>query len=136
MSVQAFVKHTSLAGPFRDVVGRYAQFNVLQIMQGVACNALHGIERRCCRWLLQTHDRIGADEFELKHEFLAIMLGASRPTVTIVLGTLQKAGLISSRYGQIRIRDRKQLEAASCECYAAITAHSSRLLNTLGRAAD
>jgi CRP-like cAMP-binding protein len=127
MSVEAFVGHTSSPGPFRDIAGRYAQANLLQVMQCTACNALHNVEERCCRWLLQTHDRVGQDEFVLKHEFLAVMLGVTRPSVTIVLGTLQKAGLISNHYGRIRVLDRENLEAASCECYEAIAGHFDRL---------
>jgi CRP-like cAMP-binding protein len=127
MPVRAFLSQTEQSGPFRDLVGRYAQFHVLQIMQCVACNALHELEPRCCRWLLQTHDRVGSDEFQLKHEFLAVMLGVSRPTVTVALGTLQKAGLIATHYGRIQILDRRNLEAASCECYEAIAGHLARL---------
>jgi CRP-like cAMP-binding protein len=127
MAVSAFLVHVRSPGPFRDVMGRYAQAHLLQIMQCTACNALHQIEQRCCRWLLQTHDRVRADEFQLKQEFLAIMLGVRRPTVTLVMGTLQKAGMISSRYGRIRILNRKGLEAASCECYEAIAGHFQRL---------
>ena len=89
----------------------YAQANLLQIMQGTACNALHDVTQRCCRWLLQTQDRVGAGEFLLKQEFLAIMLGVRRPTVTLVMGTLQESGLIASRYGHIRVLKRKKLEA-------------------------
>lgn len=111
-----FVREIAPAGPFRNVVGLYAQAHVLQIMQGTACNALHGVKERCCRWLLQTQDRVGSTEFLLKHEFLAIMLGVHRPTVTLVIGALQHAGLISSRYGRIRVLKRRKLEDASCEC--------------------
>ena len=130
MSVDAFLRHTSSAGAFRDIVGRYAQANLLQVMQCTACNALHTVEERCCRWLLQTHDRVRQDEFVLKQEFLAMMLGVARPSVTLVLGTLQKAGLISTHYGRIRVVDRAGLEAASCECYAAIVGHYERLAVT------
>jgi Mn-dependent DtxR family transcriptional regulator len=70
---------------------------------------------------------VDGDDFPLKHEFLAVMLGVRRPTVTVVLRLLQDAGLISSRYGHIRILNRKRLEAVSCECYAAIRAHFVRL---------
>jgi CRP-like cAMP-binding protein len=128
MTVAAFVAQTAAPGPFRDVVARYAQANFLQVMQCTACNALHGIEQRCCRWLLQTHDRVSGDEFTLKHEFLAAMLGTTRPSVTLVMGTLQKAGLISNHYGRIRILDRENLEAASCECYDTIVGHYQRLI--------
>ena len=127
MPVRRFLDLTALPGPFRDAISRYAQAHVLQIMQSVACNALHRIEQRCCRWLLETHDRIEGDEFRLKHEYLAIMLGSHRPTVTLVLGTLQRAGLITTKYGQIRIVDRAGLEAASCECYEAIRVQFARL---------
>jgi CRP-like cAMP-binding protein len=96
-------------------------------MQGTACNALHGVKQRCSRWLLQTQDRVGAREFLLKHDFLAIMLGVQRPTVTLVIGALQDAGLITSRYGRIRVLKRRRLEEASCECYEVIRAHFQRL---------
>ena len=62
-------------------------------MQCTACNALHDVTQRCCRWLLQTHDRVEGDEFHLKQEFLAVMLGVRRPTVTVVLKSLQQTGL-------------------------------------------
>jgi CRP-like cAMP-binding protein len=127
MAVDRFVKESATAGAFREVVALYAQANLLQIMQGTACNALHGVKQRCCRWLLQTQDRVGSDDFVLKHEFLAIMLGVHRPTVTLVMGRLQDAGLLSSRYGRIRVLNRGWLEDASCECYDVIRRHFQRL---------
>jgi CRP-like cAMP-binding protein len=127
MTVGRFVKETTAAGPFRDVVALYAQANLLQVMQCTACNALHNVKQRCCRWLLQTHDRVESDDFPLKQEFLAIMLGVHRPTVTLVMQTLQRAGLVSSRYGRIRVLKRKKLEDASCECYEVIRAQFERL---------
>jgi CRP-like cAMP-binding protein len=127
MTVGRFLKESRTAGPFRDVVALYAQANLLQMMQGTACNALHDVKQRCCRWLLQTHDRVGSQEFLLKQEFLAIMLGVQRPTVTLVMGNLQDAGLIASRYGRIRVLKRRKLENASCECYEVIRAHFQRL---------
>jgi len=127
LAVSRFLKLTADPGPFRNAVSRYAQANMLQLMQGTACNALHDLEQRCCRWLLQTHDKVGGDEFLLKHEFLAIMLGTTRPWVTKVMGALQKSGMISSRYGRIIVLDRKKLERTSCECYDVIAAHFKRL---------
>jgi CRP-like cAMP-binding protein len=126
MAVGRFIKETA-AGPFREVVALYAQANLLQIMQCTACNALHDVKQRCCRWLLQTQDRVGSSEFLLKQQFLAIMLGVRRPTVTLVMGTLQHAGLIASKYGRIRVLKRRKLEDASCECYEVIRAHFQRL---------
>ena len=123
LNVERFIREVATPGPFRTAVGRYAQANLLQIMQCAACNALHDVKQRCCRWLLQTQDRVESDAFSMKHEFLAIMLGVHRPTVTLVMRALQDGGLISSRYGRIRILKRRKLEAASCECYAAIRTH-------------
>jgi len=127
IAVRRFVEETAMPGAFRDLMGLYAQANLLQIMQCTACNALHPVKQRCCRWLLQTHDRVDGDEFALKQEFLALMLGVQRPTVTVVLRGLQQAGLLSSRYGRIRVLKRKKLEAASCECYEVILAAFARL---------
>jgi len=127
MAVARFIRETAAPGPFREVIGLYAQANLLQIMQCTACNALHNVTQRCCRWLLQTHDRVDGDVFLLKQEFLAVMLGVHRPTVTVVLRALQRKGLISSRYGRISILKRKRLEAASCECHEVISAHFARL---------
>ena len=67
------------------------------------------------------------ESFGLSHEFLAIMLGAQRPTVTLVAGSLQKSGLIRYKHGQVTVLDRKGLEAASCECYGTIRGHFQRL---------
>jgi CRP-like cAMP-binding protein len=127
MTVRRFVKESATPGPFREVLALYAQANLLQIMQGTACNALHDVKQRCCRWLLQTQDRVSSQEFLLKQEFLAIMLGVQRSTVTLVMGTLQESGLITTRYGRIRILKRRKLENASCECYEVIRAHFQRL---------
>ena len=127
LAVARFVEETASSASFREVIGLYAQASLLQTMQCAACNALHDVTQRCCRWLLQTHDRVDTDAFTLKQEFLALMLGVRRATVTVVLGGLQEAGLISSRYGRINVLRRKSLEAASCECYAVIRRHFTRL---------
>jgi CRP-like cAMP-binding protein len=127
LGVASFVRETAVSGTFRELMALYAQAILLQTMQCTACNALHDVRQRCCRWLLQTHDRVDADDFPLKHEFLAVMLGVRRPTVTLVLRALQEAGLISSRYGRMRVLKRRRLEAASCECYATIHRHYVRL---------
>jgi CRP-like cAMP-binding protein len=96
---------------------RYAAYSLRNAKQSVACNAVHSVEERMCRWLLMTQDRVGKDEFWLTHELLAAMLGVRRQSVSIVAGTLQKAGFIAYRHGVIRVVDREGLEAASCECY-------------------
>jgi Mn-dependent DtxR family transcriptional regulator len=81
-----------------------------------------------CRWLLMTHDRVGADEFHLTQEFLAQMLGVRRPSVTVAAGVLQRAGLIRYQRGRIRVVDRGGLEAGACECYDTVRSEFDRLL--------
>jgi CRP-like cAMP-binding protein len=125
--VEAFVREVATRGALHEIMGLYAQVTVGQMMHSTACNTLHQVPERCCRWLLMTHDRVHRDDFHLSHEFLGMMLGVRRQTVTVVAGTLQKAGLISYVHGHIRILDRKGLEAAACECYAAIREQFSRL---------
>jgi CRP-like cAMP-binding protein len=107
---------------------RYVMTLLTQMAQGSACNRLHPIEARCSRWLLMTHDRVDGDSFPLTQEFLAQMLGVTRPSVSIAAGMLQKAGLISYVRGMITILDRTGLEAASCECYEVITREFHRFL--------
>jgi CRP-like cAMP-binding protein len=127
MSVQAFRLELDRHGPFFDCVERYSQGLVTLMMHSTACIAFHPVVERCSRWLLMTHDRVGRDEFQLSHEFLATMLGSTRPTVTVVAGMLQKAGLIHYKHGRITILDRKSLESASCECYRTVKEHFDRL---------
>jgi CRP-like cAMP-binding protein len=121
MPSDAFREEMNRHEAFYDLLTRYAQALVGFIMQSTACNAVHSVEQRLARWLLMAHDRMGTDAFTLTQEFAAMMLGASRPTVTIVAGTLQKAGLITYHRGELTIVDRERLEAASCECYRAAT---------------
>jgi CRP-like cAMP-binding protein len=121
MSAKAFRQEMDRRGAFYELLTRYGQALVGVIMQSTACNAVHSVEQRLSRWLLLAHDRVGKDEFPLTQEFAAMMLGTSRPTVTVVAGTLQKAGLITYHRGRVTIVDRKKLEAASCECYRTAT---------------
>src|SRR5881398_2844637 len=96
MAVAAFLGEMERRGAFYNRVIRYHQALAIQIQQTTACNALHPAEQRCCRWLLMTRDRVATDELKLTHEFLAIMLGVRRPTVTLIVGSLEKAGLIAN----------------------------------------
>ena len=102
----------------RTLFLRYIGAFLVQVTQSVACNSLHRLDERCCRWLLMAHDRAGRDRFTLTQDFRAEMLGVHRPTVTIVARTLQAAGLIRYSRGMLTIVDRKGLEDATCECYA------------------
>jgi CRP-like cAMP-binding protein len=102
----------------RRAAGRYSQLALETMGQSSACNRLHVVEERCARWLLLTHDRVNRDSFELTQRFLSQMLGVRRPGVTVAIGVLTRAGLISHTRGVIRIENRDRLEQASCECYA------------------
>jgi CRP-like cAMP-binding protein len=108
---------------------RYAASLVTMVAQGSACNRMHPIDARCARWLLQTHDRVDSDGFYLTHEFLAQMLGVTRPSVTIAAGILQQAGMIEYNRGQVTIVDRGRLEDASCECYGVVKSEMDRLVS-------
>lgn len=111
----------------RDLVVRYNDILLGQIQQSVACNALHAMEARLCRWLLQTHDCIDGNAIPLTQEFLGQMLGVRRTTVTIAARLLQGAGLIRYRRGLIHILDRQALEEIACECYAATRSKAEKL---------
>ena len=107
----------------------YQQAFLFQISQSVACNGLHVIVERCCRWLLITHDRVDTDDVTLTHEFLSIMLGVRRSSVTEVLQSLQKQELIRYTQGRITITNRPGLEELACECYRAVRDEYDRLLS-------
>jgi CRP-like cAMP-binding protein len=122
MPVDAFRHEVERRGRFAERLTGYAQALFGFVAQSTACNAVHSVEQRLARWLLMAHDRMERREFPLTQEFAAMMLGATRPTVTVVAGALQKAGLIQYHRGQVTIVDREGLERAACECYATVTA--------------
>jgi CRP-like cAMP-binding protein len=93
---------------------------MMMVQQSAGCNALHALETRLCRWLLQTRDRSDSNRLSLTQEFLSQMLGVRRTTLTLIARNLQAAGLIRYRRGNIEIMDRNGLEAKACECYAVI----------------
>jgi CRP-like cAMP-binding protein len=127
LDVAVFRRELADRGALHHVMGRYAQVVIAQMMQTTACNALHPVPQRCARWLLMTHDRMHQQDFHLSHEFLAVMLGVHRPTVTVIARNLQDAGLITYRHGRVKVLDRQGLEAAACTCYPIIRAHFDRL---------
>jgi CRP-like cAMP-binding protein len=106
---------------------RYNDLLLAQVQQSVACNALHALEARLCRWLLQTHDCMEGEVIPLTQEFLGQMLGVRRTTVTIAARLLQTARLIRYRRGHIQILDRKALEDISCECYAVVRGYMDNI---------
>lgn len=99
---------------------RYAAVALNQFMQTAACNCLHSIDQRACRWLLIAHDSALADTFPLTQEFLAMMLGVQRGSVSLAAQALHRAGLIEYARGRVTIVDRAGLERAACECYGTL----------------
>jgi CRP-like cAMP-binding protein len=130
MDADHFRGELESGGKLRQVMFNYVQALFTQISQGVACNALHNIQDRCARWLLETHDRAGSDRFLLTQEFMADMLGVRRPSVTVAARALQQAGIIRYSRGQITVLDRSALEAASCECYRVVQDEYQRLVTS------
>src|ERR1700675_4028006 len=104
----------------RNLFVSYSETQLSQVQQTVACNALHTTEERMCRWLLMMHDRAEGEPLPYTHEFLSPMLGANRKSVTLAAQSLQNAGLITYRRGNITVLNRAGLERASCECYAVV----------------
>ena len=115
-------------GAFPWIMHRYAEAYVRQVAQASACNGLHPVEQRLCRWILMTHDRVGLDRLPLTQEFIAMMLGVRRASVTTTLGMLERAGYIRHQRGAIDVLDRAGLERGSCECYSVVRAELERLL--------
>lgn len=113
---------------FRQKLLTYIQVLLMQALQSVACNGVHSIEERCARWLLMCHDRVVNDRLRLTQEYLAEMLGVSRPSVNRVARMMQSAGLINYNRGSIEIEDRPGLESMSCECYGIVRGHFDQLL--------
>ena len=107
---------------------RYVHAFFNQVAQSAACAHLHRVEQRCCRWLLMTRDRMPSDDFLLTQEFLGMMLGVRRTTVTEVMGSLQKAGLIRYRRGHVSILEPEALRQRACECYEISKLEFDRLL--------
>jgi CRP-like cAMP-binding protein len=120
------VRNTRLG--LRQLIMNYGEALLAQTFQTVSCNAVHVVEARCCRWILNMHDRSDQDTLPLTHEFLSEMLGVQRSTVSVVTRTLQTAGLIRQSRGGITITDRAGLEEATCECYGKIRRVYERLL--------
>ena len=112
---------------FQGLLIRHEQVLFAQSQQSAACNASHTVEARMCRWLLWMRD-LGGDDLVLTQEFLAQMLGVRRPSVSLVANTLQKAGLIKYRRGNIRLLDIEGLKQGSCECYGVVKAQYRRML--------
>ena len=113
-------------GALPNVLRRYSHALYTQVAQSAACVSSHEVDERLSRWLLMTHDHAPGDVFEMKHEFLAMMLGVTRSVVTRAAGLLQQEEMIRYVRGQVTVLDRSRLEAMACECYGVVKAYSLR----------
>jgi hypothetical protein len=113
-------------GALVTAIRRYALACLTMAGQGAVCNRLHSVEQRVSRWLLMLDDRVDHRPFGLTHEFFAIMLGSSRPTISVAVVKLRKAGLIEYQRGRMAIVDRGGLEQLACECYQLTTIEYER----------
>ncbi len=132
MGIAEFRQELEANAPFRVVLLRYSEALQAQIMQTAACNGRHELEQRLARWLLMAHDRADWEELPLTQEFMAMMIGVHRPSITVTAGILQRAGLIRYSGGRVTVLDRSSLEAASCECYGAVRQRFAALLGLTG----
>jgi len=106
----------------------YAHLFFNQVAQSAACNHFHSVEQRCCRWLLMTHDRVQSERFLLTQDFMGMMLGVRRKSVTAAASMLKRRNLITYRRGQVTILNRTGIEQCVCECYAVSRQEFDRLL--------
>ena len=124
-----FRKAVQASEPLRNLIVRYNEVLLGQAQVTAACNALHSIQAKLARWILQTNDRVEGDLIPLTQELLSEMLGVRRSSVSEVAGQLQAAGLIRYSRGTIEIVNRTALEEASCECYETIKKQTEKILH-------
>jgi CRP-like cAMP-binding protein len=117
--------------PFRTLMNKFQNVILLQAQQSAACHALHSVEARLCRWLLQSQDTTETDLVPLTQEFLSHMLGVRRTTVSLSAHALQTAGLIRYRRGNIKILNRQGLKESACECYESVRGHIDKAVPPL-----
>jgi CRP-like cAMP-binding protein len=114
--------------PLNALLLCFANALQIQVTQTAACNGRHELQPRLARWLLSALDRCEGDELALSHEFLSMMIGRRRAGVTVALGVMKQAGLLSNSHSRIQIVDRRGLEKAACECYRLVRDEYRRLL--------
>jgi len=105
---------------FRDLLIQYSHALLIHSMRMTGCTGLHTLEQRCARWILTTLDRVSEDRFVITHEFLAMLLGASRPSVSVVIEAFQREGMLRVERGRVLLGNRDRLLRVTCDCYEVI----------------
>lgn len=119
---RAFRERLAADRNLANIVERYRGAVMSQITQTAACNILHSIQERYCRWLLFAHDNVVSERFYITHDFIATLLGVRRASVQVAAAALQRDGLIAYARGIVTVLDRPGVERAACECYGTIQA--------------
>lgn len=129
MTTPDFIREVrdNAASPLNSLIRSYVHAFLVLTSMTAACNRLHPVDQRLCRWLRMTYNRVQRTEYPLRHEFLAQMLGVQRPTLSTAASLLQRAGLISYRYGKLNILDPEGLVSGACECYGMMEAQFDKI---------
>jgi CRP-like cAMP-binding protein len=130
MNARDFISAYRGSEHLRSLVNKYQMVLLVQAQHNAACHALHSVNSRLCRWLLQSQDMIGSNELYLTQQFLSHMLGVRRNTVSVEAHILQKAGLVRYARGHITLLDRSGIEQCACECYASIRANANQTMGS------
>jgi len=120
MEVERLREAMKSSPQLQTLLNRYATVHGMQAAQTAGCNRLHDLEPRLARWLLLIQDRVGSGLLRITHEFLAMMLGTDRPSVSLAAGSLRKKRIIEYSHGSVKVLNRKRLESSACECYGLI----------------
>lgn len=131
MDAQRLQSALQRSASLRNLFTRYSDCLIAQILQSVACNALHPIEQRCLRWLLTLQDRIGSESLPVTHELLAAMLGVQRTYLTRILRSLQEQNLVRVGRARITIVDPAEASRAACECHDSVKRHFETVLGAV-----
>lgn len=120
LSVEDLQELLNTGPQLQKLLNRYVALHGMQAAQTAGCNRLHDLEQRLARWLLLIQDRVESGILRITHDFLSMMLGTDRPSVSLAAGTLRQKRIIEYTHGSVRILNRKKLESSACECYGLI----------------
>jgi CRP-like cAMP-binding protein len=132
ISSTSFIRAYRSNDDLRTLVNRHHAMFIAEGRQSVACNAIHNVHPRLCRWLANAQDQAGVDELELTQEFLARMLGVQRTTINQICGALRAEGIIDTSRGHITILQPEALRNNACECYGILRKRFATLFPNWG----
>ena len=112
---------------FRDLLTQYSHALLIHSMRMTGCTGLHSLPQRCARWILTGLDRVLENRFSVTHEFLAMLLGSSRPSVSVVIEDFERRGMLRSERGRVLIGNRERLLVVACDCYQVIRENYARV---------